>query len=269
MTERNVAQHYANSSLERTILDASRAAGKDPDHLTVDDLAPVDEFHIGGREATNEIGSAMGIARGQQLLDVGSGIGGPARFFASHYGARVTGIDLTNDFVQVAESLSRRLGLERLVSFHCGSGLEMPFPDASFDGAYLFHVGMNIADKARLFAQVQRVLKPGGVFAVYEVMRTGNAELAFPVPWAMTPDTSFLASPEEYRALLQDAGFQVVSERNRKEFALEFFAKIRARMAGPLGLPIMMGPTAQAKIANMVANVQSGATAPVEMICRC
>jgi SAM-dependent methyltransferase len=268
LTDQTVARHYANSSIEATILAALRAAGKDPEQLTVDDLAPVDEFHIGGREVTVEIGLAMNIAPAQQLLDVGCGIGGAARYFAEHYRAHVTGIDLTKDFVDAAESLSKRLKLQDMVEFHTGSALDLPFPDASFDGAYIFHAGMNISDKARLFSQIRRVIKAGGMFAVYEVMRTGAGELSFPVPWAAAPETSFLAMPDRYREILQAVGFRILSERNRLDFALEFFAAMKARASSPLGLPLLMGPTAPLKMANMVANLKNGLIAPVEMICR-
>lgn len=270
-TERNVAQHYANASIEESILAALQNAGKDIDHLTADDLAPIDEFHIGGREATADIGFTMNIGPGQHLLDVGCGIGGPARYYASHYRAQITGIDLTQDFVNAAEALTKRLHLDNLVSFHAGSALHLPFPDLSFEGAYMFHVGMNISNKARLFAQVRRVLRAGAHFALYDVMRTGAGELSYPLPWAARADTSFLALPERYRTLLQGVGFRIISERNRRDFALEFFAAMRERAeAGeesPPGLPIVMGPTAPAKIANMIGNLQRGLIAPVEMIC--
>ena len=270
-TEQAVARHYGDSSIEEKILNALRATGKDVDHLTTEDLAPVDEFHIGGRSATVDIAGAMKLTPGIQLLDVGCGIGGPARYFAAHHGARVTGIDLTPEFIDTAKALTSRLHLDKLVSWHCGSGLDLPFGDASFDGAYIFHVGMNISDKAGLFGEVRRVLKPGSVFAVYEVMHTGPGDISFPVPWAQTGETSFVAMPENYRELLQAAGFRINSERNRSEFALQFFAAMRARMEGqapsPLGLPLVMGPTAPLKIGNMVANLASGLIAPVEMIC--
>ena len=270
--EQTVAKHYGNSSIEQRILEGLRSVGKDVDRLTTDDLAPVDEFHIGGREATVDIAEAMNIRPGMHLLDVGCGIGGPARFFAQHYRARVTGIDLTREFIDAAEALTKRLRLESQVQFHCGSALQLPFDDGSFDGAYLFHVGMNISDKGRLFSEVRRVVKQGGVFAVYDVMRTGAGDLAFPVPWAMEQTTSFLAMPERYRLLLQGTGFHIARERNRREFALEFFAAMRARAAdgtaSPVGLPLLMGERAPLMLANMTANLKSGLIAPVEMICR-
>ena len=273
--EHTVARHYGNSLIEENILNSLRTAGKDLERLTSDDLAPVDEFHIGGREATVEIAEAMDLAPAMHLLDVGCGIGGPARFLAEHYRAHVTGIDLTPEFVSAAESLTKRLNLDKLVQFRCGSALQLPFDDGSFDGAYLFHVGMNISDKARLFSEVRRVVKAGGVFGLYEVMRTGDGELAYPVPWAMEPETSFLAMPERYRLLLQGVGFRVMRERNRRAFALEFFAKMQAQAAAagvsgavPLGLSMIMGPAAPAKVGNMIANLKAGRIAPVEMICR-
>ena len=272
ITEQAVARHYGDSSIEEKILGALRSTGKDVEHLTTEDLAPVDEFHIGGRPATVEIAAAMKLTPGMHLLDVGCGIGGPARYFAAHHGARVSGIDLTPEFIDTARALSNRLHLEQLVSWHCGSALNLPFEEASFDGAYIFHVGMNIGDKARMFGEVRRVLKPGSVFAVYEVMRTGTGDLSFPLPWAQTGETSFVESPEHYRELLQAAGFRITSERNRRDAALEFFAAMRARAEGlapsPLGLPLVMGPTAPMKIGNMIACLGSELIAPVEMICR-
>ncbi len=272
MTEQAVARHYGDGSIEERILGALRSTGKDVEHLTTDDLAPVDEFHIGGRPATVEIAAVMALAPGMHLLDVGCGIGGPARYFATHHGARISGIDLTPEFIDTARALTIRLHLEHLVSWHCGSALNLPFESASFDGAYIFHVGMNISDKAQLFGEVRRVLKPGSVFAVYEVMRTGTGDLSFPLPWAQTDETSFVGSPEHYRELLQTAGFSITGERNRREAALEFFAAMRAGAEGlapsPLGLPLVMGPTAPLKIGNMIACLGSDVIAPVEMICR-
>ena len=271
-TEQAVARHYGDSSIEERILEALRATGKDLDHLTTEDLAPVDEFHIGGRAATVDVAAKMNLTPGMKLLDVGCGIGGPARFFAAHHGARVTGIDLTRESIDTATALTNRMHLDGLISYHCGSALNLPFEDASFDGAYIFHVGMNISDKARLFGEVRRVLKPGGALAVYEVMHSAPGDISFPVPWAQSGETSFVAMPENYRELLQAAGFRITSERNRSEFALEFFAAMRARAEGqapsPLGLPLVMGPSAPLKIANMIANLTSGLIAPVEMICK-
>jgi len=270
--EQAIAQHYTHGSLEAALLDGLRQSGKNPDRIDPDDLAPADEFHIGGRQATVEFADQLGLRPGMELLDIGSGLGGPARYFAHHRQCRVTGIDLTGEYVRVAGALSKRAGLTDGLKFVQGSALSLPFPGGSFDGAYMLHVGMNIEDKATLFGQVRRVLRPGGVFGVYDVMRIGTGELAFPVPWARTAESSFVAAADDYRRLLRDAGFAVQKERERHAFAIEFFKKMQARVAEsglpPLGLHIVMGADFPHKIRNLVANLEAGRLAPIEMICR-
>jgi ubiquinone/menaquinone biosynthesis C-methylase UbiE len=269
--ERSVAHHYTHGSLERAILDALAASGKDPDHLAPADLAPVDEFHIGGRQATIDFADQLEAGPGLHLLDVGSGLGGASRYFAHERGYRVTGIDLTQEYVRAAEALAQRVGLADRVSYRQGSALDLPFVPATFDGAYMLHVGMNIQDKARLFAEVRRVLRPGGFFGVYDVMRESEGDLAFPVPWALSAETSFVESAATYRRLLEDAGFAVQKERGRRGFAIEFFRNMRAQAAQgggppPLGLHILMGTTAPQKVANMIDNLERGLIAPTEIV---
>ena len=270
--EQTVAQHYTHGSLEAALLDGLRQSGKNPDRIDPDDLAAVDEFHIGGRQATVEFADQLGLRPGMTLLDIGSGIGGPARYFAHHRKCRVTGIDLTDEYVRVAAALSQRAGLGGEVTFVQGSALALPFPPGSFDGAYMLHVGMNIADKASLFGQVKRALRPGGVFGVYDVMRIGAGDLAYPVPWARTAESSFVAAADDYRRLLREAGFAVQKERERRAYAIEFFKKMQARVAESglpvLGLHIVMGADFPHKVKNLVANLENGLLAPIEMICR-
>ena len=270
--DQNIAQHYAHGALETAILAALAAAGKNPDALTPSDLAPVDEFHIGGRQATRDLSAQLDLSRGARVLDVGSGLGGPSRYFSEDRGWQVQGIDLTPEYVDVATSLSRRVGLADITAYRVASASELPFDDLSFDGAYMLHVGMNIADKRTAFAEVHRVLKPRGLFAIYDVMLEGNGDFAYPVPWSSGPETNFIASAEAYRTDLSAAGFTIVKERNRRDFALESFAQMRQRMAagGPSapGLQIAMGATAAQKVANMMGGVQRGLFAPVEIISR-
>ena len=172
--ETEVARHYAHSDLTGTVLAALRDAGRDLGALTTADLAPVDEFHLGWHPQTVDLAARLALPPGSRLLDIGSGIGGPARYFAEKHGCTVTGIDLTPAFVAAATELSARTGLADRTRFVEGSALDLPFEDGSFDAATLFHVGMNIADKARLFAEARRALRQGGTFAVYEVMRKGQ-----------------------------------------------------------------------------------------------
>jgi SAM-dependent methyltransferase len=270
--ETKVAGHYARSGLEDAILAGLTAMGKDPERIDPADLTAVDEFHMGGHEATAALASRLGLDSDMMVLDLGCGIGGTARSIARLSGARVAGIDLTADYVAVAKSLTRRAGLADRVTFRTGSVLDLPFEDRCFDAATMLHVGMNIPDKGRLCREVHRVLKPGGAFAIYDVMRTGAGELAFPLPWASEPGTSFLDTPAVYREALQAAGFPIAEELDRRDLAIAFFARIRARMAEggppPLGLHVLMGADAPAKLANVVQALEEGIIAPVEMIAR-
>lgn len=271
--ENKVARHYARGDLERAILDALVAAGKDPEHLTPGDLAPVDEFHTGGRQATIDLAVQMEVAPGMHLLDIGCGLGGASRFFAEQYGCRVTGIDLTEDYVRTAEALARRVGLAGRVSYRQASALALSFAPGAFDGAYMMHVGMNVEDKRALFAEARRVVKAGGVFAVYDVVRTGAGEPRYPLHWAANAETSFLADADEYRDALEAGGFEVRKARDRRDFALDFFRRARARAAAgpgppPLGLHILMKTDVAQKLANAIDSLERGVLAPSEFVCR-
>lgn len=270
--DQDVARHYEHGSLETAILNAMKSAGKDPEHLTVADLAPVDEFHIGGRQATMELGRQLDLPRGARVLDVGSGLGGPSRYFAAERGWRVDGIDLTPEYVRVAEQLSRRVGVGDGVTYRQASADSLPFADATFDGAYMLHVGMNIADKKAAFTEVRRVLRPGAFFAIYDVMRESDGDFTYPVPWSVAPATNFIDTAAAYERLLGEAGFSAGKARSRRDFAIEFFRQMRQRMAqGGLhapGLQIVMGATALQKVANMMRMLERGVFAPTEIISR-
>lgn len=270
--EKVVSEHYHVEDLTNRILGVLEQAGKQRNAITVADLAPVDEFHIGGREATEAIAARMGLRPGMRLLDVGSGIGGPARYFASAHDCKVSGIDLTPEYVRTATTLSKLVGLSEKVNFQEGSALKMPFGNKEFDGAYEFHAAMNIAEKRELFAEVRRVLKPHAIFAIYDVMLTGPGEMKFPVPWASKEMNSFVATPEEYRSALKEEGFEVVEERERREFAIEFFERMKKKAeekdARTLTIHLVMGETAPQKLANLVEAVQKGVIAPVEIIAK-
>ena len=270
--EQAVARHYTHGSLDEAILNALAAAGKDLNHLTPKDLAPVDEFHVGGRLATIAFAEQFAPQPGMRLLDVGCGLGGAARYFAAEHGCRVTGIDLSAEYADVANALAARVGLSDRVSCQQGSALNLPFAPGSFDGAYMFHVGMNIEDKAKLFREVRRVLTPAGIFGIYDVMRLAAGDLHYPVPWTSSAEVSFVEDAARYRELLIAEGFEVLKQRDRRDFALEVFAQMRARgSAGapaPLGLHIVMGASAGQMVKNMMGDITAGLIAPTEMICR-
>ncbi len=270
--QQSIAQHYTHGGLLDAIRAGVTALGKTSDKINVDDLAPVDEFHIGGRKASVEFFDQLHFSSTHHVLDVGCGLGGPARFAASRYGCRVTGIDLTLEYIETGKVLCQWTGLDDLVSLHQGSALSMPFLDRAFDGAYMMHVGMNISDKAKLCSEVHRTLQSGSLFGIYDIMKIGDGDLTYPVPWATTADTSVVSAPEQYKSALRDAGFAIVLERNRRDFALAFFEELRARTAAggppPLGLHVLMGASAPVKIQNMIANIAAGRIAPVEVIAR-
>ncbi|MGB9281242.1 MAG: class I SAM-dependent methyltransferase [Pseudonocardiaceae bacterium] len=271
MSEQAIGNHYSQGGLERKILDALMTLGADSEYLDTDQLAPVDEFHIGGRAATVELVDQLEMRPGLRVLDVGSGLGGTARYLARRHAVEVTGVDLTAEYVQVAASLTQRAGLADLVQFRQGSATEMPFPDGSFDRACMLHVGMNVADKMTLFTEIRRVLAPGGVFGVYDLMRVGPGAVAYPVPWAANSATSFLAAPERYRELLGEAGLPVRAARDRRDFGIAALREVRRRIAEDglpaLGLHLVMGPDTGLKIANMFSGLEQGLLAPIEMIC--
>ena len=267
--EGEVARHYAQSELTRTVLEALRAAGKNLDALDAAELSPVEEFHTLGRVASAALAEAAGITSTDEVLDVGCGIGGPARYFARTWGADVTGVDLTPAFVELATDLTARTGLADRVRFVEGSALDLPFDDGRFELATMNHVGMNIADKARVFAEVRRVLRPGGRFVVYDLMRVGEAELPMPMPWADTAATSFVETPASYRALLAGAGFTVTGERDWTELVLAVAAEMRARVEREgmpvLGVHLLLGPTARESLGRVVAAIRDGLLAPTEI----
>lgn len=267
--DRLVLQHYAHGALWPAIFAALRASGKDLAGLTAQDLAPVDEFHIGGRQATAALAGGLALAPGLHLLDIGCGLGGASRYFAGECGCRVTGIDLSAEYAGTAAALAQLVGLAHLVSYLQASALELPFAAGSFDAACLLHVGMNIDDKAALFAGIRRVLKAGGRLAIYDVMREDEAgALLLPLPWASDPEMDFAATLATYRRLLAGAGFAIGQARSRRDFALESLRRMRSRPPpdGALGLHIVMGAAAAAKVANLTANIERGLIAPHEII---
>jgi len=192
----SVTAHYTHGQLLDRILVGIEAIGKTPDTVTVDELAPVDEFHIGGRLASEDFIGQLELSADDHTLDVGCGIGGTSRFVASRYGCRVTGIDLTPEFVSTGQSLCDWVGLSGQVELHQGDATAMPFADESFNAAFMLHVGMNIASKVDLFEEVYRLIKPGAMFGIYDVMQTSDEALTYPVPWSSVPGTSALATQE-------------------------------------------------------------------------
>jgi SAM-dependent methyltransferase len=270
--DREVAGHYTRNDLAASILGALEAAGKDLDRLTIEDLAPVDEFHVRGRPATAELASALGLAPGMHVLDVGCGIGGASRYVAETFGCEVDGVDLTEEYCRVATLLADRVGLDEQVTYRQGNALAMPFEGASFDAAYTQHVAMNIEDKAALYAEVRRVLKPGARFGIYDLLQGEGGDVLFPVPWARDASISFLVRPAELRALLEEAGFEILSWRDTVAEARLWVDQMKARMAEPtpppMALRVLLGADAKPMAQNIFRNLLEGRVVPTEVICR-
>jgi len=205
---RTISEYWSRENLGQKILDALAGAGKNLDALTVDDLAASDQFHGGGKPATVRLARLAGLSTGMRVLDVGGGIGGPARTLAVEFGCQVTVIDLTESFVRAATMLTERLRLGGRVVHRAANALALPFEDAAFDAVWTQNSGMNIADKERLYAGLRRVLRPGGLLALQEPMAGPTQPLVFPVMWARDASQSFLRTPAEMRAVIETAGFR-------------------------------------------------------------
>jgi SAM-dependent methyltransferase len=257
----SVEAHYGRPGLGPAILAGLQAAGKDPDRLAPEDLAAVDQFHIRGRDATLELARLAGLAPGLEVLDVGGGLGGPARTLAHEFGGRVTVLDLTEEYCRVGEELTRRTGLAHRVRFRHGDALALPFPDASFEVVWTQHSSMNIEDKERLYEGIRRVLRPGGRLALHEVMAGPAGEVHFPVPWSPDGAGSFLRPPEAIRRLLGGLGFHEAAWVDVSATALAWFrervaAARHATAPPPLGLHLLLGAAAGGMFANMQRNLE-------------
>jgi MPBQ/MSBQ methyltransferase len=263
MPRNPVEIHYARHDLGEVILAALRAAGKDLDHLTPDDLAPVDEFHGGQRPATVRLAELVGFTGAERVLDVGSGLGGPSRYLAWRYGCHVSGVDLTAEFVRVAEMLTRLTGLSDNVDYRQGNALELPFEDESFDVVWSQNAAMNIADRERLYREMRRVLKPGGKLALQEVASGPGGPPHYPVQWAREPDISFLLSQAATRSTLEAAGFRVVTWQDTTQPALQSAAARARNAVGPppaLGTHLLLGGDWQAMFQNSARNLEERRT---------
>jgi ubiquinone/menaquinone biosynthesis C-methylase UbiE len=255
-----VAGHYGRRALGDVILRALKESGKDVEHLTPDDLAPVDEFHSGGRNATARLAQLAQIDASQRVLDVGCGIGGPSRYLASKFGCQVTGLDLTPEFVALAGMLAQRTRLADKVTYRQGNALDLPFPDASFDVVWSQNAAMNIADRDRLYGEMHRMLRPGGRLALQDVAAGPGGEPYYPTPWASDKSISFLFAPQSTRAALERVGFRVVAWQDTTQEALEQqTARAKALDSGslpPLGLHILIGDAFPTVTKNTLRNLQ-------------
>jgi len=255
-TTTKVREHYNATGLTGRIKSALATITPEDQPLTVAQLAPLDQFHTRGILATAELAGAAGLEPSSRVLDLGCGLGGPARYLAATFGCEVTGVDLSPAFIDAATYLTARCGMSDRVTFQVGDALHLPFDDGTFDTAFLQHVAMNIEDRASLYAEVRRILTPGGRFATYDLVLR-NGDVVYPAPWARDASTSFLLSGGDTRATLEEAGFKAVLWRDDTQTALDWF---KAAMAGPPpsgpNLSVVMGPGFPAIAGNLGRNIR-------------
>jgi ubiquinone/menaquinone biosynthesis C-methylase UbiE len=271
-SEKAIADHWGTGDVFELVMGAVKKMGIPQESLTVENLAPVDHFHARGFVATVELADRLIIQPGQHIIDIGCGLGGPARYLAKRFQCKVSGVDLTLPFVEAANKLTRLLRMEDQVVVSHGDGNELPYPDTTFDGAISQHVTMNVSDRGRYFAEAYRVLKPGAFFAVTEHGLGPKGNPQYPLPWSADGSGAFLVTPAESRACLKRAGFtDIAVEDTGPKYVSAYKVAIEKLESGtmpPLGIHILQGRNALDNARNAARNIEEGRTHPIMVICR-
>jgi SAM-dependent methyltransferase len=269
---KSISDHWATGDVYVRILEAMKAASLSPDTATVEQLAPVDHFHARGLPATVELADILPIEADHHIVDIGCGLGGPARYMAKRFGCRVSGVDITRPFVEAANKLTALLQMQSQVDVRLGDGQQLPYGNAMFDGGYTQHVTMNVADRAQFFGEAFRVLKPGVFFALTEHGLGSKGTPYYPLPWSEDGSGAYLATPADTVAYLGKAGFvDVRVEDTGAKYLAGYRRAMELAAQGTLpafGTQILMGETAPAKARNAARNIEEGRTHPVQVVCR-
>lgn len=254
-------KHYHRSNLFEEIVSRLEKQGIDLNNVKREDIAGVDEFHVRGAQVSKELAESIEI-KNARLLDVGCGIGGPARMLADEYNCQVTGIDLSQEFIRTATNLSKLVGLSASTNFICGDATELPFEDKSFDIVWTQHVQMNVENKKKFYSEISRVLSDDGIFLYYDIFKKGHEEVTYPMPWASEPKISFLAPASKMENILTDLEFKNIQSVDQTDNGIFFFEKLIERIDkfGPpkLGLNVLMGTSTKSKISNLLTGLKTG-----------
>jgi SAM-dependent methyltransferase len=268
----SISDHWGMGDVYGRIVKAMREVGLSPETVTVEQLAPVDHFHARGFLATKDLADALPISPGDHLVDIGCGIGGPARYLSDRFGCSVTGLDITGPFVDAANKLTELVGLTGRVVVELGDGQHLPYADRVFDGGYTQHVTMNIADRPGFFAEAFRVLKPGAFFALTEHGLGAQGDPFYPLPWSDDGSGAFLTAPTETIRLLESAGFVDIQVTDTGAKYLEGYKRAISLAekgeASPFGVHILLGATALDKVRNAARNIEENRTHPIQVVCR-
>jgi ubiquinone/menaquinone biosynthesis C-methylase UbiE len=267
MDDQAINEHYGISGILNSILDGLEASGKNLHTLEPNDLSPIDEFHTRGKESTIEIANLAQLQPHHLVLDVGCGLGGSARYIANEYGCSVVGIDLTDEYVDVAKKLTEFVKLDDKVSFKQGSAVELPFPSENFDIVWTEHTQMNISDKEKFYGEMSRVLKPKGRLVFHDIFFGDTSSPYYPTPWAEHDSLSSLCTQEDAKSAIQQSNFVIKEWNDKSEQSLEFFKEAikKTEKSGPplLGFHLLMGKTAKTKLLNIARNLEEHRTSVV------
>ena len=258
---KNIQNHYLKEELYEDILNRLKQQGVDLNNLKRSDIAGVDEFHVRGAAVSKELAENLDL-KGAKVLDVGCGLGGPCRMLAEEYCCQVTGLDLSNEYVRTAKELSKLLKLDNKTSFVQGDATSLPFGDNTFDVIWTQHVQMNIPNKEKFYFEISRVLKPGGHFLYYDILKKGDGEVNYPMPWASTSDISFLFKEKEMDNFLTQFGLTKEQSNDQTRYGIDYlnalFAKLKEFGPPKIGLNALMGETTKPKLINLLGHLKSG-----------
>ena len=266
----HIHNYYSPNDLYNQIIDGLNSLDKDFSKLTLDDLQPVDEFHIRGDVATRELINLSGFTSDMHILDVGCGVGGSTRRLSYETGCCVTGVDLSDEYIDAAERLTKLLNMQEKVKFHAASALALPFDDNTFDGVWSIQMNMNIEDKLLWLQEVYRVLKPGCHAVLYEVCGHKNTPVHFPVPWAQDSTMSFLVPPDAFRDVISSAGFNIDVWNDKTDLAQKAFAQMQEPKGEPslpkLGVHMLVGNDILTKAYNLRRNLDEERVSLIETV---